>query len=189
MTKTLDVSTTLPPNEMKFVEAVNAVLSAAELAPRLALRILLVAGEKLPIAHTDQAASLNRVRLRSLGVEEELRELEGGGLSDAEFAERLGVKARETVRNYREKGRIFAWAKDARNLRYPAWQIHKGALLPGLDQVLTVLNKRSRSPFTIANYFLSESEELENKRPLDLLRSKRVDEVVAHAERYGDIGA
>ena len=131
----------------------------------------------------------DQVRLRSRGVDEELRALEGGGLSGADFAERLGVKAHETVRNYCEKGWIFAWEKDARNLRYPVWQIHKGALLPGLAEVLAVLDARARSPFAIANYFLSESEELGNKRPLDLLRSQRVDEVVAHAKRYGGIGA
>jgi hypothetical protein len=147
------------------------------------------ADESLPVAHSDQAAALNRVRLRSRGVDEELRALEGGGLSGADFAERLGVKTRTTVRNYRAKGWIFAWDKDARNLRYPAWQIHEGALLPGLAQVLAVLDTRARSPFAIASYFLSGSEELGNKRPLDLLRSRHVDQVIAHAKRFGGIGA
>jgi DNA-binding transcriptional regulator YiaG len=174
---------------MKVVNALTAVIEAAELATQDALHLLLVTGEKLPVDQKDQNAAFERVRLRSLGVVEEVRDMEGGGLSDAEFAARLGVSARETVRNYREKGRIFAWEKDARNLRYPAWQIHDGGLLPGLTEVLAALTKHGRSAFAIANYFLSESEELGGKRPLDLLRAKRAEEVKAHAERYGSIGA
>lgn len=186
---TLDPADALPPRQMKVVNALTAVIEAAELATQDALHLLRLTGEKLPVGRADQNAAFERVRLRSLGVEEEVRDMEGGGLSDTEFAAALGVSARETVRNYREKGRIFAWEKDARNLRYPAWQIHEGRLLPGLAEILAVLTKRGRSAFAIANYFLSESEELDDKRPLDLLRANHVEEVKAHAERYGSIGA
>lgn len=186
---TLAPADALPPRQMKMLKAFTAMIEAAELGTRDALHLLWVTGETLPVDKSDQNAAFERVRLRSLGVEEEIRSLEGGGLSDAEFAARLGVSARETVRNYRERGRIFAWEKDARNLRYPAWQIHDGRLLPGLAEILAVLTKRGRSAFAIANYFLSESEELDGKRPLDLLRANQVEEVKAHAQRYGDIGA
>lgn len=189
MARTLARDEKLPARQRKVVNALTAVIEAAELATQDALHLLLVTGEKLPVDEKDQSAALARVRLRSLGAEEEVRDLEGGGLSDAEFAARLGVRARETVRNYREKGWIFAWEKDARNLRYPAWQIHDSGLLPGLAEVLAALAKHGRSAFAIANYFLSESEELGGKRPLDLLRANRVEEVKAHAERYGGIGA
>ena len=40
-----------------------------------------------------------------------------------------------------------------------------------------MLTKRGRSAFAIANYFLSESEELDGKRPLDLLRANHVEVV------------
>lgn len=179
----------LPPRQAKVADAVTAVLAAAELGSRDALRVLRVLGERLPVDEDDRDAAFERVRLRSIGVEEELRNLEGGGLSDAEFAKGLGVSSRETVRNYREKGLIFAWEKDSRNLRYPAWQIHDGRLLAGLADVLSILNRQKRSALAIANYFLSESEDLDNSRPLDLLRENRTEEVKAHAERYGDIGA
>ena len=41
-------------------------------------------------------AAFERVRLRSLGAGDELRNAEGGGLSDAEFAAQLGLRSRET---------------------------------------------------------------------------------------------
>lgn len=176
-------------NYEKVANAVAAVLAAAELKSVDALRVLRRVGETLPVAEADAGAAFEKARLRSLGVEDELRSLEGGGLSDAEFARRLGLTSRETVRNYRAKGRIFAWEKGARNLRYPAWQIHQRTLLPGLDQVLVILNERDLSPLALVNYFLSVSEELGGRRPLDLLREGRIEDVTTHARRYGQIGA
>ena len=184
----IDPAETLPPRQAKVADALSAVIEAAELGSKDALHIFRVLGERLPVDEDDRDTAFERVRLRSIGVEEDLRQSEGGGLSDAEFAKRLGVKSRETVRNYREKGLIFAWEKDSRNWRYPAWQVHEGRLLPGLAEVLGILNRQKRSPFALANYFLSESEPLDDRRPLDLLRENRVEEVKAHAERYGDIG-
>ena len=36
-----------------------------------------------------------------------IRGAEGGGLSDSEFAAGMGVRSRETIRQYREKGLIL----------------------------------------------------------------------------------
>lgn len=179
---------TLTPRQAKVADALSAVIEAADIQAGDALHIFRMLGEQLPLEEEDAAGAFERVRLRSIGVEEDLRRLEGGGLSDAEFAKRLGVRSRETVRKYREKGLIFAWEKDSRNLRYPAWQIHEGRLLPGLAGVLAILTAQKRGAFSIGNYFLSESEELGGRRPLDLLREGRLDDVKAHAER-NDVGA
>ena len=179
---------TLPPRQAKLANALSAVVEAADISPRDVLHIFRLLGERLRLDEKDAPSAFERVRLRSIGVEDELRQLEGGGLSDAAFAKRLGVSSRETVRKYREKGLIFAWEKDSRNLRYPAWQIHEGRLLPGLAEVLAILTSQEHSAFSIVNYFLSESEELGGSRPLDLLREGRLDEVKAHAER-NDVGA
>ena len=180
---------TLAPREEKVANAVAAILAAAEMVGAQALQVLRAAGERVPVMLDDRAAAFERVRVRSLGVEDELREMEGGGISDAEFAQRLGLGSRETIRAYRSKGAIFAWEKGARNLRYPAWQIHKQTLLPGLADVLNILREKDTSALGIINYFLSECDELEGARPLDLLREKRIAEVTTHTRRYGKIGA
>ena len=128
------------------------------------------------------------MRLRSLGAGDELRNAEGGGLSDAEFAARLELRSRETIRQYRENGRIFGWIKDSRS-HYPAWQIYQKELLPGLAQVLAVLKAKELRPIAIISYFLTPSYGLGEHRPLDMLREGKVADVVSDAERYGDIGA
>ena len=133
-------------------------------------------------------AAFERVLLRSLGADAELRDAEGGGLSDAEFAERMGLGSRETIRQYRQKGRIFGWLKGSRSYRYPAWQIHRKELLPGLAEVLAVLREKGLHSLSIIGYFLTPSDGLDDVRPLDLLRESKIDQVVADAQRYGDIG-
>jgi hypothetical protein len=177
------------PKLAKIVAAVNALFAAADLAPVDSFRVLRSVGEALPVNPDDAALAFEKVRLRSHGVEDEIRTAEGGGISDAQFAKQLGLKSRETVRGYRQSGQIFAWEKGTRNLQYPAWQIHAHKLLPGLADVLAILGRRELTPLAIANYFLSESEELDGKRPLDLLRENRVEDVIQHARRYGEIGA
>lgn len=177
----------LTSNERHLAEALSAVISATGVGGKEALRVMRAIGESIEIDAADDA--FERVQLRSLGANAELRDAEGGGLSDSEFAARLGVNARETIRQYREKGRVFAWPKDMRSYRYPAWQIHHRQLLPGLAEALAVLRAKQLEPFSIVSYFLTPSDDLGDARPLDLLREGKVAEVAADAKRYGDIGS
>lgn len=140
------------------------------------------AREKMP-----PNAAFERVSVRSRGVEDEIRSLEGGAMSAAKFAQ-LVNGSQKTVRAYRAKGKLFAWPQ-GRRLRYPVWQVHQGAILSGLADVLTVFAMRDTAPLAIADYFLSESDELDGRRPLDLLRDNRVAEVLEHVNRYGNMGA
>ena len=96
--------------------------------------------------------------------------------------------SRETVNQWRQHDRILGWKRGVRNYSYPAWQVHRGGLLPGLESVLRALGPKKLGPLEIADYLLSESDEL-GGRPLDLLRKADVEPVVEHAKRYGGIGA
>ena len=143
----------------------------------------------MPSSDNDRYAAFERVRLRSVGVEDEIKNMEGGALSEADFAARLGITSIEMIHNYRKNGKILAFEINPDVLLYPAWQIHRGRLLPGLSDAIAALTQEPRSPFSIANFFLSGREDLDGKRPLDLLRENRVDEVIADAGRYGQMGA
>jgi hypothetical protein len=178
----------LSPDEERVATALSAVIKAAGLDATEALRVMRRVSEEIELPKAAPDASFERVRLRSLGADDELRDAEGGGLSDAEFAARLKIKSRETIRQYREKHRIFGWRKDLRSYRYPAWQIHHNQLLPGLERVIVVLTQKGLQPLSIIGYFLTPSSDLDDVRPLDLLREGRVEEVVPDAERYGEIG-
>jgi hypothetical protein len=179
----------LAPKEERLAVALSAVINAADVDGTEALRVMRRVSEGIALPKLGADAAFERVLLRSLGADSELRAAEGGGLSDAEFAERLGLGSRETIRQYRGKGRIFGWRKDSRSYRYPAWQIHRQELLPGLAEVLAVFKEKELHPLSIIGYVLTPSDGLDDARPLDLLREGKVDEVVADAKRYGDIGA
>ena len=125
----------------------------------------------------------------AIGVEEEIRSAEGGSLTEARFGTLLGIGSIKTIRKYRAAGRILAWKSGRSRWLYPAWQIHRGKLLPGLSEVLAVLNReKGLTPFSIAVLFIYPSDDLGEKSPLQLLRANRVADVVAFARRYGDIG-
>lgn len=140
-------------------------------------------------SNTSTDDSFEIVRLRSLGVADEILNEEGGSVSGVEFEERLGIRSRKAIHNYREAGKIFALPRGSRNIAYPVWQIHSNELLPGLDLVLKKLHLRSTTPFSIANFFLTPADAFEDERPLDLLRKGQLDEVLLHVDRYDDIGA
>ncbi len=134
-----------------------------------------------------EKAAFARVRLRSLGAEEELLQEEGGVLSDASFARAARVNARQTVHNWAAQGKVFTVPRGPRNHGYPAWQIHHGALLPGLAEVLAVLHGAGASPYETLIFFLTPAQALDDKRPLDLLRQGAIGPVVTQAKHYGDI--
>jgi hypothetical protein len=179
----------LSPNEARLAAALSAMINAGGVDATEALRVMRKVSEEIELPKGTVDAAFERVRLRSLGADDELLDAEGGGLSDTEFASRLRIRSRETIRQYREKQRIFGWRKDLRSYRYPAWMIYRNHLLPGLDKVIAVLTHKGLQPLSMVSYFLTPSNDLGDLRPLDLLRKGQIEEVVADAERYGDIGS
>ena len=167
--------------------AVEALLKGFGIRGAATLPVLRRLAEK--VAVTNENDAFERVRLRSIGVGNDTLAEEGGALSDAEFAKRLNVRSRQTIHNYREAGKIFAVSSGARNFVYPALQIHKGALLPGLAEVSRILNDSQTAPMGILLFFLTPAEALEDERPLDLLRKGEIEGVLRHAKRYDVIGS
>jgi len=170
--------------------AVRNLIAGYGVSGEDALGVLRETAEQLvdELQNTPQAA-YELVRLRSAGGELEILKEEGGCVSDAELAKRLHVSSRQTIHNYREKGKIFAIPVGARNFVYPAWQVYRNELLPGLEPVLSVLRSQKTSPVGIALFFLNPAEALDGDRPLDLLRRGEAEEVFLHAERHGVVGA
>jgi hypothetical protein len=168
-------------------EVVTNLLKLQNYPPEKALLALTVAADKIKTGAENIKALRMKAALRGMNAAREITAAEGGQLSAEQFGDALGV-SRETVNQWRQSGRILAWKRGARNYAYPAWQIRKGALLPGLDAVLRALKAKTKDPLEIADYFLSESDEL-GGRPLDLLRNSDVEPVLEHANRYGDVGA
>jgi hypothetical protein len=141
-----------------------------------------------PSVEDDVAAAYELAKLNSVGVEDDLHNAEGGGVSSAEFARELGI-SNETVRSYLKANRLIAWRKDLKNLRFPAWQIHNGSILAGLEEVLECAKRKEWTTEDIISFFLTPRDMLKGQRPLDLLRNGDAEPVLRAARQEGDIGA
>jgi len=169
-------------------KAVEALLAGFNLWGGERLRLLRRVADRVQVIPNAEDA-FERVRLRSIGTENQILDEEGGLLPDVKLAKLLGVSSRQTIHNYRERGQVLAVPRGGRNFGYPAWQVHRGALLPGFPDILKTLRKNKTSPLGCVLFFLTPADALGDKRPLDLLRQGKTDDVHLHAERYGYIGS
>jgi hypothetical protein len=116
-----------------------------------------------------------------------LLEAEGGTVTAEELGGMLGI-TRQAVDKRRRAGKLLAVEVQGRGFRYPAWQIHGGELLHGLEEVLRVL--APDSPSVHLQFFLLPCHGLEGKRPLDLLRRRRrLSDILGSAQAYNTHGA
>ena len=175
------------PEVEKTASVVTSLLELQHFPPDKALRALTLAADKIDGDRENINALKMKAALRGASAANELLDAEGGQISAEEFGGRVNV-SRETVNHWRQQGRILGWQRGARSYSYPAWQVHQGGLLPGLESLLLALRPKKLGPLEIADYILSESDEL-GGRPLGLLRKADVEPVIEHAHRYAGIGA
>jgi hypothetical protein len=122
------------------------------------------------------ADPLADARVRGLEARARLLEAEGGTLSADEVAALLGI-SREAVNQRRRAGRLLALSTGRRGYRYPAWQFGEEGVLPGFERALKELAVRGQ--WGRAAFFLGGNARLGGRRPLDLLRSGRPEDVEA----------
>ncbi len=157
--------------------------STAELRVQGSTRKDKIAGDRGSECLNDGQRFRRKALLRGVPETQALLDAEGGHLSTQEVARKLCM-APSTIHQWRRVRKLFAWKNEAGAFRFPAWQIYRHAILPGLSDVLTELSRVQMTPIAILDYFLSESGEL-TSRPLDALRNGASARVVAHAKRYG----
>lgn len=118
-------------------------------------------------------------RARGGQMRRELLESDGGTLSAEELGRLLGI-TRQAVDKRRKLGRLLA-VEEGSTWRYPAWQVHDGATLPHLEEVLARM--AVPSPLMRVQFFVRGVDALGGRRPLDLLRrGQRVKDVLRVAE-------
>lgn len=137
--------------------------------------------------HCTKTDPLENSRRRGVAARERLVQAEGGCLSGPVVAQLLGV-SREAVNKRRISGKLIALSTSKRGYLYPGWQFIDRDILPGLSGVLAVLDEED--PWMQASFMLSPNTWLEGEAsPLDLLRQRRLEEVMTAARAYGEQGA
>lgn len=122
---------------------------------------------------------LLEARAQGAAAKQWLIEAEGGLRPGADLAAMLGI-SRQAVDKRRKAGALIALELGRRGYGYPAWQVHQGRSLPGLSRVISALP--DDTPLMRMAFLLGPNSWLDERRPLDLLRSGEVEPVIAAAE-------
>jgi hypothetical protein len=130
-------------------------------------------------------AKLAKALMRGVSVRQQMAAAEGGSYSAEEAARQLGT-SKQSVINLYHAGKVLAWRTEKQGaLRFPVWQFDEDRRLPGLEAVLGALSAGDvLDDWGKIGFFLQNQEALEDRRPLDLLREKRLDLVMKAAHGY-----
>ncbi len=125
---------------------------------------------------------------RGLETRQQIAEAEGGSLSSDEAAQLLGISKTAVLKRL-EAGRLLAWREERLHAaRFPRWQFdERGQVLACLEDVLEILNADPRlNAWGKILFFLQTKINLGDKRPLDLLREGKLEEVRLAAQTYAE---
>jgi len=128
-------------------------------------------------------AMLEGVRI----AQEDLRD--AGGAYDLDQVRTLmrGV-SRQAVDKRVQEGSLLAVPGPSNRRSYPTIQFNQdGSIVAGLKDVRDAL--RTRNAWTILNFLSRPDARLDNRRPVDLLRSGKLDIVLETARGHGEQGA
>ena len=131
---------------------------------------------------------LRRAQVRGLDARQQLAEAEGGSWSSDEVARMLQISKTAVLKRL-AAGRLLAWREERlQAARFPRWQFDDhGHVLDGLEQVLEILNQDGRlDAWGKILFFLQEKPGLGDRRPLDLLRQNKLEEVSRAAQAYAE---
>ena len=136
---------------------------------------------------SEDEQAMAQMLARGVVARKRLENAEGGSLSSDQVADLLGLSNRQAVIYRRETRKLLAYRATPGTWRYPCWQFNERGVLSGVADVLAKLD--TDSGYGAMVYFLSASYSLGSKRPLDLLRDGKVEELVFDASRYQIHGA
>lgn len=139
----------------------------------------------------NQAAFAPDVRGRAIleGVRVAEQDLEdAGGAYDLEQVRTLlrGI-SRQAIDKRVQEGSLLAVPGPSNHRSYPTLQFNRdGSIVAGLRDVREALPVES--PWAVLNFLVNPDDRLEGRKPIDVLRSGNVDEVIEAARLYGEPG-
>lgn len=179
---------TLDPGAQKIIAGFKTCLEAngAEVSP---VRLAELAGIAFELVFTGERKEdkLANALARGLSIREKMAADEGGSMSADETAHYLGISKQAAIGQY-HAGKLLAWKTEKQGaLRFPVWQFVDHRRLNGLPEILDKLNASGMlDDWGKVGFFLQTSAQLNNRRPLDLLRENKKDPVLRAAEAYAE---
>jgi excisionase family DNA binding protein len=179
----------LPAKEQAVVDEFAGVIRKhRDEDPATLARLLRVAFDLSLRTRESRGDKLARASVRGIEARQQLAEAEGGSLSSEEAARLLGISKTAVLKRL-DAGRLLAWREERlQAARFPRWQFDEhGQALAGLEEVLEILNQDERlDAWGKILFFLRDKSSLDGRRPLDLLRKRRLKEVCLAAAAYAE---
>jgi hypothetical protein len=179
----------LPSREKAVVNELTEVMSRhADQAPTRLAHLMNIAFGVTIGGGVSREQKLARAHVRGLEVRQKLVEAGGGSWSSEEVARLLHISKTAVLKRL-ASGRLLAWREERlQAARFPRWQFDDhGDVLNGLENVLAILNRDARlDAWGKMLFFLQEKPGLGDRRPLDLLRAGKLNEVRLAAEAYAE---
>jgi hypothetical protein len=142
---------------------------------------------ELAFAGANREDKLAKAIARGVSVRERMASEEGGSMSAEEAARLLGVTKQSALNMY-HAGKLLGWRTEKQAaVRFPVWQFHEGRRLPGIEDVLEKLSAANKlDEWGKIGFFLQSHRLSDDRRPLDLLREDKLDQVLRIAEAYAE---
>jgi hypothetical protein len=179
----------LPSHEQAVVDALSGVIGKhRDQDPTTLARLVGVAFNLSIGARESREDKLARAVVRGLEARQQLAEAEGGSLSSEEVARLLRISKTAVLKRL-DAGRLLAWREERlQAARFPYWQFDEhGQVRAGLEEVLAILNQDERlDAWGKILFFLQEKGSLGKRRPLDLLRERKLKAVCLAARAYAE---
>lgn len=158
-----------------FLQALSKTHADANIEQQPEVKI--IKGERL---HRISAAKAKKeLARRTIPIEEE------NLLTSDELAVRVGLKTRQSVHDWRRKGKIVGWRRAKRGYVFPEGQLDERGRPPeGLEKVVSYFG----DGYTAWFWLTTPRNSLDGMDPLALLRKGEIDRVVdaAIGDRQGD---
>jgi uncharacterized protein YejL (UPF0352 family) len=179
----------LPSNQQAMVDELTSVIRKhGEQSPLALVKLVNVAVGICLGGRDTRQDKLARAFMKGIQARQQLAEAEGGSLSSEETARLLGISKTAVLKRL-DAGRLLAWREERlQAARFPRWQFDEhGHVVAGLENVLKVLNQDERlDAWGRILFFLQEKPSLGGRRPLDLLREGKLEEIRLAAQAYAE---
>lgn len=139
--------------------------------------VKIIKGERLHRISAEKAKK--ELARRTIPIEEK------NLLTSDELAARVGLKTRQSVHDWRRKGKIVGWRRAKRGYVFPEGQLDERGRPPGgLEKVTPYFD----DGYTVWFWLTTPRNSLDGMEPLALLRKGEIDRVVdaAIGDRQGD---
>ena len=130
------------------------------------------------------ADPLLAARLRGVKAKKQMLKVQGEPWSSKDVASYLNV-ALNTVSKQRRQGKILGLHCGKSGYLFPSWQFKSNEVLPGLKEVLKVLNDNQVPDWDKLRFFVTSDFRLSSSTPLAYLHQNAIERAIEAARSYG----